>query len=860
MPIQNVALVNKANQFIDLAGADNIVSLKDNGQVGTRSSVWNRVISWFSTSKTREKNQRTAEAFKESLLGAASEFDYKRGNEAYHSKDIFYHFAGAYTSTRREVLQSVFDSGILNEELAGAKPLTGRKIQEVITRINSQASDHIVQKRNDLFRRVEEGLGVYKESEAKFIEGNYDREKLEGINQFAYDTAVADFRFAEDDFRAVITNLRQDFETSIELGDTEAAKHILGEITKAGRLQSEVDLFTAEDKYHNQFKNQVANLEQRFNKLAPHIEAIQFNFANLTQEQLKARDDLNQIAAEAKELGKKTYRAVTNAKDHLAGNLLDEEQYGKWQAIFNRAEQIDDTVSRIYSAADVAVLKRGHKDGGKPQPRVRNEETHISPTAIVTKEEISSLEAEIARRADAAVNGGANLNAKKGILKNRVSQSALDQVKQGKSVSVSRTLNVSYAGNDKEARLSRESHEPTKTANDDISEIDEPNDLTGIYDPKTRTLRRDTFSNLGVKERVSQSQQQKTANLAKALETGTQERNLIEFQSQLAKAKEAANTYIEGSDQYDPLKFVNIANKRKVDLAKVTPEQKQYFSTLLSLRLADLATDNDGKEFTADEIESIAGKALRYAATLSPAEIAASQARFDDLKNAGLTLLTSASGQELRAISQTPKNISIALSEYLLKSNTEAVSKDLLLGGSSEFGAQDAALIQRISINLALHDLRADARQLLFSDIAANNSPFRSGYLAAAALINNPATREDLGAISASNELFTAFSNLVLQVGLSAGADVSDLNNFIGAFNNVSDRIQYQDIGNGTVNAEALQFAGLDSDQATKDLFNVLDGYVGVRGEQIAANQLEEEARFQRQMEAERAAGNNPVN
>jgi len=100
----------------------------------------------------------------------------------------------------------------------------------------------------------------------------------------------------------------------------------------------------------------------------------------------------------------------------------------------------------------------------------------------------------------------------------------------------------------------------------------------------------------------------------------------------------------------------------------------------------------------------------------------------------------------------------------------------------------------------------------------------------------------------------------VLQVGLSAGVEVSDLNNFFGAFNNVSDRVQYQDIANGTVSAEALQLAGLDSDQATKDLFNVLDGYVGVRGEQITANQLEEEARFQRQMEAERAAGNNPVN
>jgi hypothetical protein len=316
--------------------------------------------------------------------------------------------------------------------------------------------------------------------------------------------------------------------------------------------------------------------------------------------------------------------------------------------------------------------------------------------------------------------------------------------------------------------------------------------------------------------------------------------------------------YLEGTEQYNPLKLADIANKRKVDLTKVTPEQKQFFSTLLSLRLADLATDNDGKEFTADEIESIAGKALRYAATLSPAEIAASQARFEDLKNAGLTLLTSASGQELRAISQTPKNISIALSEYLLKASDEGISKDFLLGGGSEYGGQDAATIQRLSINLAALSLRSDARQLVFSDIIASNSPYRSGYLAAAALTNNAANRENIAATSASSELFTAFGNLAVQLGTAAGVPIEDLNQLINSFNNASDRLQYQDLIDGSVNSEALRFAGLDSDQAAKDMFNVLDGYVGVRGERIAAVQVEEEARFQRQMEIERAAVNNP--
>ena len=858
MPIENVTAVNHANQFIELAGANSIVRLKDNGEIGTRSNAWNRLVSTFSSTKTRETNRRTAEAFKASLLGAAGEYEYKAGNEAYHPKDIFYHFVGLGSSKRQELIQEVFNSGILNEELSGAKPLTGRKIQEVIAHLSEKGSSHIVEKRNELFHRIEEGLGVYKESEAKFIEGNYKRDNLQGIVQMAFDITVDRFRFAERELDGVIANMRQDFNTCIEIGDTDAAKHILGEIAKAGRLQSEIALFDAERRIQENYKDQVANLEQRFNKVSPHLEAIEFHFADLNEEQIQARDELIKIAKESKDISRELVRVIRNAKEHLGGELLDEEQYTKWQDLNDRVEQLDDLNGRIYAASDAAQLKRGHKEGGEPQPRFRNEETHINPIAIVTKSELSSLEAEIARRAEASANGGAGLNAKKSALKSRVSQSAIDQVRQGKSVTISGTIKLDSAENDKAAKASRESHAPSNSTNDDISQLNDEGAKTGIYDPKTRTIKEAPFSTLGKKNRVSLDDGQKAANVARALGTVPQEQNVIAFEAQLARARDAGNVYLEGTEQYNPLKLADIANKRKVDLTKVTPEQKQFFSTLLSLRLADLATDNDGKEFTADEIESIAGKALRYAATLSPAEIAASQARFEDLKNAGLTLLTSASGQELRAISQAPKNISIALSEYLLKASDEGISKDFLLGGGSEYGGQDAATIQRLSINLAALSLRSDARQLVFSDIIASNSPYRSGYLAAAALTNNAANRENIAATSASSELFTAFGNLAVQLGTAAGVPIEDLNQLINSFNNASDRLQYQDLIDGSVNSEALRFAGLDSDQAAKDMFNVLDGYVGVRGERIAAVQVEEEARFQRQMEIERAAVNNP--
>lgn len=84
------------NQFVNLAGRDDALEIRSNGNVTTkRNSIWNRLISYFrSNSSIQHSNQRTAELFKEKLLAVAGTFEYKSGNENYHPQDIFHHFAG----------------------------------------------------------------------------------------------------------------------------------------------------------------------------------------------------------------------------------------------------------------------------------------------------------------------------------------------------------------------------------------------------------------------------------------------------------------------------------------------------------------------------------------------------------------------------------------------------------------------------------------------------------------------------------------------------------------------------------------------------------------------------------------------
>ena len=860
MPIRNVDAVNKTNQFIELAGANQVVRLKNNGEIGTRSTAWNRLVSVFSSAKTRETNQRTAEAFKESILAAADEHDYAAGNEAYHPKDVFYQFVGLASFKRKDLINEVLNSGILNEELAGTRALTGRKIEEVIAQISNKGATHFAEKRDRIFKKAEEGLGLYRESEAKFREANFDRSKLEGINVDAYDETVARFQYVEDELSQLIVNLQQDLDTCIEVNEIDTAKYLLDQIKQAGKYQSQIGLFNAECKYNEKYKTKVENLEKAFEKAAPHLEAITLNFANLNEAQIKARDELVAVAEEAKDLARLISRTTNNVKDHLDGAFLDNDEIAQWQEMNDRFTRILESVDGIYAQSATAQINRGHKSNHKYEAHPRSEESHIAPSAVVKKAEIDTVEAKIARMVDEAANPGKTPTPKKSGLKTRVAQESLDQIKQKKKVGFSSVIELSDAADGKDVKEVRLGMDPSKTVNDDISEIDNPNDVNGIYDPKTRSIRRDTFSNLGREGRISLSPQQKAAIAAEGLATASQEDGLIAFENRITQAKAVVDSYLVGPEENVPLKLIPLAKQRNADLSQFTPEHKKYFANLISLRLTDLATYDDGKQFTPDEIESVVGKALRYVCSLSPAEVAASQARSEDLKNAGLTLLTSASGQELMAISAAPKNISIALSEYLLKSSAEGVAKDFLLGGGSEYGGQDAATIQRLSINQAILSLRPDARQLVFSDIKASNSPYRAGYLAAAALTNNPENRENIAATSATSELFTAFGNLAVQIGTAAGAPITELNQLIDSFNNVSDRVQYADITNGSVNAEALTFAGLDNDQAAKDMFNVLDGYIGVRSEQIAAAQIEEEARFQRQMEAERAAQNNPAN
>lgn len=501
--------ISTVNQFIDIAGQDRILKTRDDGIVSTRNSIWNRIVSIFRPNTTQRINQRTAQTFKDKLLTVAQAFEYSKGHEGYHSKDIFYHFAGFETSQRKQAIESVLDSGILNEELAGNTPLTGRKVQEVLAQIDARGLEFATNKRLDLFTKIEGGLASYRESREAFKEAFFDPTKLNPDEETDFHFAEQNLRTAGNQIESVIDNIRQDLETANEAEDVELSIHLFRELKRAQALKSETDLFNAEKRVYRLIDEKVNPLVAQFEAAIPHIEAIQFNFANLTEEQIKARDDLIALVEQLNLPLERLGNSVRTANIHIAnGSEYNSEQLKQWQDFLADVQsKIDDVNSAKFRASQAAIIKTSSKNGAIKSINVRSEETHIVPTDIVTKEELNAIEEEILRLetkiAEKSKNPGISEPPLQSALKKRVSSEAITQIREGKKkVSFSNKLTIAR-GEFEGAQEIRKSVPKNKDDDEDLSELNEPDDEFGVFDPATNSIQRMTFSDSVKTSRLS---------------------------------------------------------------------------------------------------------------------------------------------------------------------------------------------------------------------------------------------------------------------------------------------------------------------------------------------------------------------
>lgn len=418
--------IHTVNQFIDMAGKDHILSAQNNGKVSVRNSLWNRFISFISPHLAKRENQRTAQVFKEKLLAVAGAFEYQKGRNGYHAEDIFYHFSGFEERDRKSAVETILNSGILNEEFAGTKALTGRKVQEVLEQIDSKGLEFATQKRSEIFTQVREGLDLYRASRASFQAADFNPNKLEGSDLDALLGSIQGLHNMSLKIKSVIDNIRQDLQTANELEDVELSLHLFRELKLAQALSSESDLFDVEVKASKIVRKYFDPHMAKFEEAIEHIDAITLNFANLNDEEIKARDDLISLVNKFDTAIGRLSNLLESANTHIdQGDEYNHDQLQKWLEFRSNIQEKIDHIKAIRARAVHAGVTTLTPLGNIKRIDARNEETHIAPTSIVTKEELDGIAKEIARLEEAQKNPSVAAPQTKGILKRRVSPEAI---------------------------------------------------------------------------------------------------------------------------------------------------------------------------------------------------------------------------------------------------------------------------------------------------------------------------------------------------------------------------------------------------------------------------------------------------
>jgi hypothetical protein len=130
----------KISDFNRVAESNEAVKLKSDGTVIAKSSFASKVVAFFKPEKARRENQQTTATFVASIT---------RTLTAGTQSGIFSKL-GALSSEQKEAIvanllnyKDASGKGILDDQLKGAKPLTGRKVAQVINLVTQQAGQQI---------------------------------------------------------------------------------------------------------------------------------------------------------------------------------------------------------------------------------------------------------------------------------------------------------------------------------------------------------------------------------------------------------------------------------------------------------------------------------------------------------------------------------------------------------------------------------------------------------------------------------------------------------------------------------------------------------------------------------------------
>jgi hypothetical protein len=127
----------KISDFNRVAQSDEALNLSKEGRVVAKSSFGQKLLALIKPEKTRRDNQQTTATFVASIT---------RTLNAGAESGIFSRLEGISPDQKEAILSKILNykdvsgKGILDDQLSGAKPLTGRKASQVIKLVNQEVS------------------------------------------------------------------------------------------------------------------------------------------------------------------------------------------------------------------------------------------------------------------------------------------------------------------------------------------------------------------------------------------------------------------------------------------------------------------------------------------------------------------------------------------------------------------------------------------------------------------------------------------------------------------------------------------------------------------------------------------------
>lgn len=130
----------KIADFNRVAESDQSINLSKDGTVVAKSSFASKVASFFKPEKARRENQQATATFVASITRTLTQ----------GAQSGIFSKLGALSPEQKEAIvtnllnyKDASGKGILDDQLKGAKPLTGRKVAQVINLVAAQANQHL---------------------------------------------------------------------------------------------------------------------------------------------------------------------------------------------------------------------------------------------------------------------------------------------------------------------------------------------------------------------------------------------------------------------------------------------------------------------------------------------------------------------------------------------------------------------------------------------------------------------------------------------------------------------------------------------------------------------------------------------